>query len=71
MVAELQMLQFCLGVTRVARNRKEHIRRTAQVGHFFDKVRGAGLRWFGHVQTRDSEYTGGKMLKMELPSQVC
>ena len=24
------------------------------------------MRWFGHVQRRDSEYTGRKMLKMEL-----
>ena len=37
----------------------------AQVGHYGDKVRGARLRWFGHVQRRDSEYIGIRMLKME------
>lgn len=41
--------------------RNEYIRGT---------TRGCGLatlRWFGHVQMRDSGYIGQMMLKMELP----
>lgn len=38
-VAELNMLRFSLGVTRVDRIRNEYIRGTAQVGHFGDKAR--------------------------------
>ena len=34
---------------------------------FGDKVREARLRWFGHVQRRDSEYIGRRMLSCELP----
>lgn len=30
------------------------------------KVRETRLRWFGHVQWRDSKYTGQWMLNMEL-----
>ncbi|KAK3560215.1 hypothetical protein QTP86_000764 [Hemibagrus guttatus] len=52
-VAELKMLRFSLGVTRLDRIRNEYIRGTAHVGRLGDKVREARLRWFGHVQRRD------------------
>ncbi|KAK3572128.1 hypothetical protein QTP86_022206 [Hemibagrus guttatus] len=68
-VAELKMLRFSLGVTRLDRIRNEYIRGTAHVGHLGDKVREARLRWFGHVQRRKSEYIGRRMLDMELPGR--
>ncbi|KAK3553750.1 hypothetical protein QTP70_009196 [Hemibagrus guttatus] len=52
-VAELKMLRFSLGVTRLYRIRNEYIRGTAHVGRLGDKVREARLRWFGHVQRRE------------------
>ncbi|KAK3524606.1 hypothetical protein QTP70_029912 [Hemibagrus guttatus] len=64
-VAELKMLRFSLGVTRLDRIRNEYIRGTSHVGHLGDKVREARLRWFGHVQRRESEYIGRRMLDME------
>ncbi|KAK3559145.1 hypothetical protein QTP86_005023 [Hemibagrus guttatus] len=68
-VAELKMLRFSLGVTRLDRIRNEYIRGTAHVGRLGDKVREARLRWFGHVQRRVSEYIGRRMLDMELPGR--
>ncbi|KAK3510549.1 hypothetical protein QTP70_009883 [Hemibagrus guttatus] len=68
-VAELNMLRFSLGVTRLDRIRNEYIRGTAHVGRLGDKVREARLRWFGHVQRRESEYIGRRMLDMELPGR--
>ncbi|KAK3524371.1 hypothetical protein QTP70_028025, partial [Hemibagrus guttatus] len=68
-VAELKMLRFSLGVTRLDRIRNEYIRGTAHVGHLGNKVREARLRWFGHVQRRESEYIGRRMLDMELPGR--
>ncbi|KAK3555065.1 hypothetical protein QTP86_007988 [Hemibagrus guttatus] len=68
-VAELKMLRFSLGVTRLDRIRNEYIRGTAHAGHLGDKVREARLRWFGHVQRRESEYIGRRMLDMELPGR--
>ncbi|KAK3521083.1 hypothetical protein QTP86_015705, partial [Hemibagrus guttatus] len=56
-VAELKMLRFSLGVTRLDRIRNEYIRGTAHVGRLGDKVREARLRWFGHVQRRENMYT--------------
>ncbi|KAK3521114.1 hypothetical protein QTP86_001361 [Hemibagrus guttatus] len=54
------MLRFSLGVTRLDRIRNEYIRGTAHVGRLGDKVREARLRWFGHVQRRDTpvQYEG-------------
>ncbi|KAK3570643.1 hypothetical protein QTP86_024559 [Hemibagrus guttatus] len=63
-VAELKMLRFSLGVTGLNRIRNEYIRGTAHVGRLGDKVREARLRWFGHVQRRESEYIGRRMLDM-------
>ncbi|KAK3520147.1 hypothetical protein QTP70_016254 [Hemibagrus guttatus] len=68
-VAELKMLRFSLGVTRLDRIRNEYIRGTAHVGRLGDKVKEARLRWFGHVQRRDSEYIGRRMLDMGLPGR--
>ncbi|KAK3553472.1 hypothetical protein QTP70_003516 [Hemibagrus guttatus] len=68
-VAELKMLRFSLGVTRLDRIRNEYIRGTAHVGRLGDKVREARLRWFGHVQRRESEYIGRRMLDMKLPGR--
>ncbi|MCJ8729260.1 hypothetical protein PDJAM_G00104010 [Pangasius djambal] len=68
-VAELKMLRFSFGVTRLDRIRNEYIRGTAHVGRLGDKVREARLRWFGHVQRRESKYIGRRMLDMELPGR--
>ncbi|KAK3574346.1 hypothetical protein QTP86_005153 [Hemibagrus guttatus] len=68
-VAELKMLRFSLGVTRLDSIRNEYIRGTTHVGRLGDKVREARLRWFGHVQRRESEYIGRRMLDMELPGR--
>ncbi|KAK3548387.1 hypothetical protein QTP70_012316 [Hemibagrus guttatus] len=56
-VAELKLLRFSLGVTRLDRIRNEYIRGTAHVGRLGDKVREARLRWFGHVQRRENVWS--------------
>ena len=68
-VAELKMLRFSLGVTRMDRIRNEHIRGTTHVGDLGSKVREARLRWFGHVHRREREYIGKRMLSLELPGR--
>ncbi|KAK3519520.1 hypothetical protein QTP70_033504 [Hemibagrus guttatus] len=62
-VAELKMLRFSLGVTRLDRIRNEYIRGTAHVGRLGDKVREARLRWFGHVQRREKQKITGLGLR--------
>ncbi|KAK3568427.1 hypothetical protein QTP86_006934 [Hemibagrus guttatus] len=60
-VAELKMLRFSLGVTRLDRIRNEYIRGTAHVGRLGDKVREDRLRWFGHVQRRERVATANHL----------
>ena len=69
-VAELKMLRFSLGVTRIKKIRNEYIRGTAQVGRFGEKTREARLRWYGHVLGKDYGYIGRSMLRMELPEET-
>ena len=68
-VAELKMLRFSLGVTRMDKIRNEYIRGTAQVGKFGEKTREARLRWYGHLRRKDDGYIGRRMLRMELPGK--
>ena len=68
-VAELKMLRFSLGVTRMDKIRNECIRGTAQVGKFGEKTREARLRWYGHLRRKDDGYIGRRMLRMELPGK--
>ena len=65
-VAELKMLRFSLGVTRMDKIRNEYIRGTTQVGRFGDKTREARLMWYGHLRRKDDWYIGRWMLRMEL-----
>ncbi|KAK3564213.1 hypothetical protein QTP86_011192 [Hemibagrus guttatus] len=65
-VAELKMLRFSLGVTRLDRIRNEYIRGTAHVGRLGDKVREARLRWFGHVQRREKAAEHEKMPNIKI-----
>ena len=68
-VAELKMLRFSLGVTRMDKIRNEYIRGTAQVGKFGEKTREARLIWYGHLRRKDYGYIGRRMLRMELPGK--
>ena len=65
-VAELKMLRFSLGVTRMEKIKNEYIQGTAHMKCFGDKTREARLRWFGHVKRSEEEYIGRKVLSMEL-----
>ena len=68
-VADLKMLRFSLGMTRMDKIRNQYIRGTAQVGKFGEKTRQAGLQWFGRVQRKDDGCFARRMLRMELPGK--
>ena len=70
-MAELKMLRFSLGVTRMDKIRNEYIRGTTQVGRFGEKTREARLRWYGHLRRKDDGYNiGRRMLRMELSGKM-
>ena len=51
------------------RIRNENIRGTTQVAKMGDKLRESRLRRYGHIQRRDDDYVGQRVLKMELPGR--
>ena len=56
-------------MTRWDRIRNKVIRGTTQTGRLREKAREARLRWFGHLQKRNSGDIGRSMVEMELPGR--
>ena len=54
-VAEMRMLRWMSGVTKMDRIRNERIRGTTKVGDISKKVQESRLKWYGHVSRREDE----------------
>ena len=68
-VAELRMLRFAMGVTRLDKIKNTDVRGTANVVRIGKKVRETRLRWYGHVLQRNAEYVGKRVIGMDLPGK--
>ena len=60
-VAEMRMLRWMSGVTKVDRIRNERIRGSAKVGELSKNVQETRLKWYGHVLIRE-EYMGKRVM---------
>ena len=65
-VTEMRMLRWTLGLTKLDRERNENVRERLGVEEISRKIRESRLRWFGHVERRDTEYVGKRVLEMEI-----
>ena len=63
-VAEMRMLRFSLGLTRLDQVRNETVRNRLNVGKLSDKLRESRLRWYGHVQRREEAYVGKRVMSL-------
>ena len=68
-VAELRMLRFAMGVTRLDKIKNTHVRGTENVVRIGKKARETRLRWYGHVLRRIAEYVGKRVIGMDLPGK--
>ena len=68
-VAELKMIRWALGVTRIDKIRNEYVRGTAKIAELGDKLRNATQCWNGHVKRKEKGYVGKKMMEMEVPGR--
>ena len=71
-VAEMRMLRWMSGVTKLDRIRNEIIRGTTKVGEISKKVQESRLKWYGHVLRREEEYVGNyikRVMVMEVPGE--
>ena len=65
-VAEMKMLRWTCGVTRLDKIRNEKIRGNTKVGEEISKkVRERRMRWYGHVMRID-EYVGKRAMGIEV-----
>ena len=69
-VAEIRMLRWMSGVTKLDRIRNERIRGTTKVGEISKKVPESRLKWCGHVLRRKDEYVGKRVMAMEVPGKI-
>ena len=63
-VAEMRMLRWMSGVTKMDRIRNERIRGTTKVGEISMKVQESRLKWYGHVLRREDECVGKRVMVM-------
>ena len=68
-VAEMMMLRWMSGGTKLDRIRNERIRGTTKVGEISKKVQESRLKWYGHVVRREDEYVGKRVVGMEVPGK--
>ncbi|KAI5731744.1 hypothetical protein M8J77_015349 [Diaphorina citri] len=65
-VAEMRMLRWSCGVTRMDRIRNEVIRNKIKVTEITNKIQERRLQWFGHIERRDQDYIGKKIREMRV-----
>ena len=68
-VAEMRMLRWMSGVTKLDIIRNERIRGTTKVGEISKNVQESRLKWYGHVLRREDEYVGKRVVVMEVPGK--
>ena len=64
-VAEMRMLRWMCGVTKLEKIRNERIRGTTKVGEITKKVQEIRLKWYGHVMRREEHYVGRRAMLMK------
>ncbi len=68
-VAEMMMLRWMSGATKLDRNMNKIIRRTTRVREISKQVQESRLKWYGHVLRREDEYVGKRVIVMEVPGK--
>ena len=66
-VAEMRMLRWMSGFTKLDRIRNERNRGTTKVGEISKKVEESRLKW--HVLRREYEYVGKRVMVMVVPGK--
>ena len=69
-VAEMRMLRWMCGVTRLGKIRNERIRGTTKVGEITKKIQERRLKWYGHVMRREEHYVGRKAMEMKVQGRM-
>ncbi|XP_039298001.1 uncharacterized protein LOC120354671 [Nilaparvata lugens] len=63
--AEMKMLRWAGGVTRLDHIQNTHVRGSFRVAPVYEKIMEGRLRWYGHVNRRSPNHMTRKVLDME------
>ena len=67
--AEMRMLRWMSGVTKLDRIANERIRGTTKVGEISKSVQESRLKWYRQVLRREEKHVGKIMMVMEVPGK--
>ena len=65
-VAEMRMLRWMCGGSKLNKIRNERIRGTTKVGEITKKIHERRLKWHGHVLRREEHYEGRRAMVMKV-----
>ena len=65
-VAEMRMLRWMCGVTKLDKIRNERMRGTTKLGAITKKVQERRLKWYGHMLRREENYVGRRAIVMKV-----
>ena len=65
-VADMRMLRWMCGVTKLDKIRNETIRGTTKLGEITKKVQERRLEWCGNVMRSEEHYVGRRAMEMKL-----
>ena len=65
-VAEMRMLRWMCGVTKLDKIGNERIRGTTKVGEITKKVQERRLNWYGHIMRRAEHYVGRRAMVIKV-----
>ena len=68
-VAEMKMLRWMCGVTKMDRIRNERIRGTTKVVEVSKKAQERRLMWYGHVVRREENHVLRRVSEIEVPGR--
>lgn len=66
-VAEMKMLRWMCGVTRLDKIRNEYVRGSLGVRDIADKLQESRLRWYGHISRRPPDHVGNTVTHLNIP----
>ncbi|XP_059047380.1 uncharacterized protein LOC131842831 [Achroia grisella] len=68
-VAEMKMLRWMCGITRLDKIRNEYVRGSLAVRDIAEKMQESRLRWYGHVKRKPPDYVGNLALQLSIPGR--